>query len=208
MNQKFAGSTAPSFSYNVCVINQPCSAATIIDKLPTGYMQTISIDNTAGKPTAKKIKTILAIGLLVGSLDILSAFADYSIATGRNPTRVLKYIASGIFGKKALTDGASMIATGLLFHFIIAFSFTIFFFWIYPKINILSKNRILTGIAYGIFIWTVMNLLVLPLSNVPPLTFKLGRIVKAVLILIVMIGLPLSFIAYNYFHKKSTETGS
>lgn len=165
-------------------------------------MQTISIDNTSGKPIAKKIKPILAAGLLVGSLDILSAFVDYYIATGKNPTRVLKYIASGIFGKKALADGISMIVAGLLFHFIIAFSFTIFFFWIYPKMKILSKNRIMTGIAYGIFIWTVMNLLVLPLSNVPPFAFKLSRMIKAVLILIVMIGLPLSFIAHNYFHKK------
>jgi hypothetical protein len=165
-------------------------------------MQTISIDNTGTQPSAKKIKTILAAGLLVGGLDILSAFTDYYIATGRNPARVLKFIASGIFGKKALADGTSMIAAGLLFHFIIAFSFTIFFFWIYPKINVLSKNRIMTGIVYGIFIWTVMNLLVLPLSNVPPIPFKSSRIIKAMLILIVMIGLPLSFIAYNYFHKK------
>jgi len=73
-------------------------------------------------------------------------------------------------------------------------------------LRILSRNRILTGIAYGIFIWCIMNFLVLPLSNIPsPITYKVSKVIKATLILIVMIGLPLSFIAYNMFHKKGTE---
>ncbi len=49
------------------------------------------------------------------------------------------------------------------------------------------------------------------LSNTPPLSFKADRIIKAMLILIVMIGLSLSFIANKFFSadklkKKINET--
>lgn len=73
------------------------------------------------------LKLILFSGLLVGSLDILAAFVDYNLATGKNPFVILKFIASGVFRKTALTGNGGMYAWGLFFHFVIAFSFTIFF---------------------------------------------------------------------------------
>jgi hypothetical protein len=145
------------------------------------------------------IKTIILAGLLTGALDIIAALTDYYIATGKKPWAVLKFIASGVFGKKAFSGGGDMIFMGFLFHFIIAFTFTVFFFWLYQKISFLSKNRIITGILYGIFVWTIMNLVVLPLSNTPPLSYTAFKVIKAILILIVMIGLPLSFIAHKCF---------
>jgi len=148
------------------------------------------------------LKTILLAGLCVGTLDILAALADYYISTGKNPGVVLKFIASGVFGRKAFSGGINMILLGLFFHFIIAFSFTVLFFWLYPKIKLLSKNRIATGIVYGIFIWLVMNLIVVPMSQTPPHSHKIEKIIKAILILIVMIGLPLSFIAHRAFARN------
>jgi hypothetical protein len=151
------------------------------------------------------VKIVLFTGLLVSSLDILAAFIDYYIATGRGPAGVLKFIASGVLGRKAFSGGTGVILLGLLFHFIIAFSFTVLFYWLYTRIKFLSVNRILTGILYGIFIWLIMNLLVLPLSNAPHLAMKTQRVVKAILILICMIGLPLSFIMQKYFPFKLKE---
>jgi len=159
-----------------------------MDSIP-GYRQS-NLLSTA-------IKTIILAGLLSGALDIIAALTDYYITTGKKPWAVLKFIASGVFGKKAFSGGGNMIFMGFLFHFIIAFTFTVFFFWLYPKISFLSKNRIITGILYGIFVWTIMNLVILPLSNTPPLTYTTFKVIKAMLILIVMIGLPLSFIAHK-----------
>ncbi len=149
------------------------------------------------------LPTILWTGLLAGTLDISSAFVDYYTATGKNPLWILKYIASGIYGPAALTDpGAGVMALGLFLHYLIAFSFTFFFFWIYPKIPLLAKNRIVTAILYGLFIWMVMNLVVLQLSAAPhaPLN-KLNplKALKGALILITMLGLPLSFSAYKTY---------
>lgn len=159
---------------------------------------------------AKKITVQLIVftGLLVGTLDILSAFIDYYVNTGKNPLNVLLFVASGIFGKAALTEGAGTMVAGLIFHYCIAFSFTIFFFWLYKRITILSVNWILTGVLYGLFIWLVMNLVVVQLSNAPHVAIpamKMVKVVKSLLILIFMIGLPLSFIAHRYL-RGYTQT--
>jgi len=107
--------------------------------------------------------------------------------------------------EKLFSGGTDMILMGLLFHFIIAFSFTMLFYWLYSKLKVMQANRILTGILYGIFIWVVMNRLVLPIANTPSLPFKLDKAVKAMLILICMIGLPLSFIMHKYFSQRGDE---
>ncbi|MBP6826910.1 MAG: hypothetical protein KA165_10175 [Saprospiraceae bacterium] len=147
------------------------------------------------------LKTILFSGLLVGTLDIATALIQYSVQTGKDPLDVLRYIACGVFGSSAFTGGVPMAGWGLFFHFVIAFSFTAFFFFIYPKLGVLAKNRVLTGIFYGLFIWIVMNLGVLPLARIS-YPSHVGRAALGALILICMIGLPLSFIAHRYYRRE------
>jgi hypothetical protein len=149
-------------------------------------------------------KTIVLAGLLVGSLDILAAFSSFYIQTGRSPVVVLKYIASAVFGKKAYAGDAMMPLLGLLFHFIIAFMWTIFFFLIYPRLKFLSQNKILTAVLYGIFIWVIMNRFVVPMSKaaVSP-TFNWKQSLIGASILIIAIGIPLSFLAYRFYHRKA-----
>jgi uncharacterized membrane protein YagU involved in acid resistance len=157
--------------------------------------------------TVKKISlaTILLSGLLVGTLDILSAFVDFYISRGKNPTVILNYIASAAVDKTT-SAGTSGALLGLLFHYVIAFAFTFFFFWLYSKTDLLSKNWIVTGILYGLFIWIIVNQVVLRFTNltVPPIS-KIDpmKALKAALILICMIGLPLSYIA-NRSTKRTT----
>ena len=151
---------------------------------------------------SKLTSSIIRAGLIVGTLDITSAFIYYMIKSGKSDFWVvLKFVASGAFGKSASADGSLMIALGLVFHFIIAFSFTILFFLLYPKLTILSKNRIITGIVYGLFIWAFMNLVVVPLSSVVHRPFKLVGVLINMAILVVLIGIPLSFMANAYYRK-------
>ncbi|MEP6728637.1 MAG: hypothetical protein ABJC98_22630, partial [Bacteroidota bacterium] len=117
------------------------------------------------------------------------------------------YVASGAFGKSVIgSDSAGMMLMGLLFHYIIAFSFTIFFFWLYSRSRLLPANWVLRGFVYGIFIWIIMNLVVVQLSGVPhgPISaMKITKVIKSALILIFMIALPLSFIAHRYSIAKA-----
>jgi hypothetical protein len=150
--------------------------------------------------------SILKAGLVVGTLDILSAFIYVFIKSG-NPhiPGILKFIASGVFGKQATAGGSGMIVAGLLFHYAIAFLFAIFFFRIYPKIKKLFGNKFFLGIVYGIFVWCVMNLIVVPLSHVAHRDFNLANAAINIGILIICIGIPLSFMA-DAFYKKPTAS--
>lgn len=155
------------------------------------------------EPLKKPVTTIMLTGLTAGFLDITAACTQYYIKTGKGPGGVLRYVASGVFGKKAFSGGTAMATWGLFFHFIIAFGLTIFFFWLYPKIEWLGKNRILTGLLYGIFAWLVTNLLIVPLSQAPAAPIVLSKAIIAALILMACIGLPISLmINKHYLYKK------
>lgn len=154
-------------------------------------------------PSLKPVfKTIAWIGLLVGTLDICSAFLQAYIAKGVMPVVVLRFVASGFFGKQAFTGGPMMPVYGLLFHYFIAYSFTAFFFFMYPKMKRMSKNVLATAIAYGIFMQVITNFIILPLSKIPSITFHLDKQLIATGILIIAIGLPLSYIAKRFYYPK------
>lgn len=148
-------------------------------------------------------KAIIVSGCIVGSLDILAAIVDFYISTGKGPAGIFKYIASAIIGDKAFSGGANILIAGILLHYIIAFLFTIFFFFLYQKSKWMSSNKLLAGILYGIFIWVMMNRIVIPLSFTPKLPFVAWKAVKAALILICMIGIPLSFLAARFSNSSN-----
>lgn len=156
-------------------------------------------------PFYYSLKIILLSGFIAGSLDILAAFIDHYINTNKGPEGVLKFIASGVFGSKGFTNNSTMIWFGLLFHFIIALAFTTLFFILYPRVKLLRVNVLLLAMIIGVFIWLVMNLLILPLSNTPKFPFKTESAVKSALILIFMIGLPLS-ITFKRIFKNTSAT--
>ncbi|MFI5171398.1 MAG: hypothetical protein ACHQFW_03365 [Chitinophagales bacterium] len=139
--------------------------------------------------------------LLVGTLDLLSACIHYYIKTGDDPSVILPYIASAIFGASAYQGGLIMYLAGFCLHYLNAFIFTIIFFWLYPKLKFFSKSKILTGILYGLFIWLVMNLIVVPNTRIPHRPWVVESIIINALILIIAIGIPLSIIASNYYKK-------
>ena len=152
----------------------------------------------------KLVLTIFWVGLLAGTLDILAAFTQYYLSYHKNPLRVLLYIASAVFGKKAYTEGHIMYWAGALFHYLIAYAFTLFFFLIYPRLAILSINRFLTGILYGIFTWSVMNLGVLPMARMSSPSFHWPKSLISVGIIIAAIGMPVSYLAYRYYFGIAT----
>ena len=137
----------------------------------------------------------LLAGLLAGTLDITAAGIQYFIKTGKNPSGVLRYVASGAFGPDAFSGNSTMLFWGLLFHFMIAITFSFLFFFLINNIPALSKQKILFAIIYGIFMWATVRYLILPFSQIKPSPFDLKNVVIAVSILIICISIPLTIIA-------------
>ncbi|MBI5857083.1 MAG: hypothetical protein HZB42_05480 [Sphingobacteriales bacterium] len=156
--------------------------------------------------TKKFFKAVLLTGLIAGSLDAIAACIQYYIKTGNNPAKVFRYIASGAFGKEALAKNLyGMAAWGLLFHFLIALSFTLLFFLFYRQIKMLLSDKYLTAVLYGLFVWSVMNLLVVPVTFGKEINVKIPDALIAAGILIIAIGLPVSLMADRYYSKIRTE---
>jgi hypothetical protein len=148
-------------------------------------------------------KRLLITGLIAGTLDILSAYVSIFIKTGHISRRMFQYIAGGALGlKNSLDGGPPIILLGIFFHYFIAFSFTLFFFFLYRKNRVFGLNKYLAALLYGYFIWAVMNLIVLPLSALPPGTITIGNALKDGCILAVMIGLPSALSASAYYDKQ------
>ena len=147
-----------------------------------------------------KFVTVLQTCLLTGTLDALAAILiSYKIP----PAVIFKFIASGWFGREAMSGGTSMVLYGLIFHYLIAALFTITLFWLYPQIIKLVKNKYLVGILYGLAIWVIMNYIVLPMTNIPKSHGHLEFIslLKGISALIICIGLPVALIADNELSK-------
>jgi hypothetical protein len=185
----------------------------------------LSMSTSPGLQQSKSpVPTILLAGFITGTLDACGAMTHYMINShGGNPLKVWCFVASGALGQDTFTkDLASMAVIGLVFHFIIAFCFTLFFFFIFPKIKLLWKNLIVTGLLYGIFVWLVMNLIIVPLSSIPArgklwtmvtntegnrhVVFQLPpnptQMIIGILIIMFCVGLPISLILESIIQEK------
>jgi len=144
----------------------------------------------------------LKSGVIVGLLDGTAACVNAYLQRGVSPLAVFRYVASGAFGTDALKGGTDMVIWGLSFHFFIAISWTFLFYFLYTRIKVLQLNKIYVGISYGVVVWLGMNFIVLPLSNVPPLTYRLVPTIIMIGIHMFVIGLSISLLANQYFSSK------
>jgi hypothetical protein len=144
-------------------------------------------------------RTIILTGLLAGTLDAIAAI----VVSQASPAAVFKFIASGAFGAgKAFSGGDVMIFWGVIFHYFIAFSWTALFFFMYPALPWMRKNKYITGLLYGIFVWIMMNRVVIPLSEIPQRPFNLKGALTGMSILMIAIGLPISILTHRYYLRR------
>lgn len=144
-------------------------------------------------------RTILVAWLVAGTLDILVAVTYYPLTAHVSVERLLQGIASGLLGMQAFAGGVATAALGLLCHYSIALIWTLFFFVVFPRMKILARSLVPTGLAYGLFVGLVMNVVVVPLSRTPKGPFNLTHFLIAVFILLFTIGLPLAEIIGRYY---------
>lgn len=148
-----------------------------------------------------RVRTMWLAWLIVGTLDITAAVIQ-TLINGGNPLMMLKFIASGVFGPAAFAGGNGYAVMGLLFHYIIAGIWTWLFFLLYPRLRFLQENVWVTMIVYGLFVWFIMNRIVLPLSNTPPIPFTVRGALISATILILAIGMPLAMMARRHPWSK------
>ena len=148
----------------------------------------------------KFFKTVLLTGLFVGTTDMVSAFVSVYLQSGRFPEKMFNYIAGGALGlQTALNGGTAAGFLGLFFQCFIAFSFTLLFFMIFPKLKFLAFNKYLIGMLYAVFVNVVMGELILRLTPLPRSPFSLADEFIVWVIFGVVFGIPIVYNAYKYY---------
>jgi uncharacterized membrane protein YagU involved in acid resistance len=117
-------------------------------------------------------QAILTGGAIGGTLDILFAIS-FAVYSGGTAQQLLQTVASGLLGKAAYDGGPSTAALGFILHFLMAFLLAALFVYATRRSQFVTRNPVFAGAVFGIIVFFVMRLVVLPLSAFPhPVTFR------------------------------------
>ena len=142
---------------------------------------------------------LLITGLLAGFLDGAAAVLLFMARGNRNPAVLFRFIASGVYGQAAFTGGIRMAWLGLIVHFLIALSFVAAYFGVCHFVSWPLLHPLAAALVYGLLVWIVMNLLVVPLSRTAHRPFSWAFALVNILILMGAIGVPAAWGARLYF---------
>jgi hypothetical protein len=150
----------------------------------------------------KFFKSVLLTALFVGTTDIVSAFIMVYIKSGKFPEKMFSYIAAGAIGLQAAKNGGIAVGfLGLFFHYFIAFSFTLLFFLLLPRLKFLTYDKYLVGMLYAVFVNEMMEI-ILRFTPLPPDQFNLGEAFIGWIVFGVVFGIPVTYNAYKYYGIK------
>ncbi|HTU66582.1 MAG TPA: hypothetical protein VMF52_11575 [Steroidobacteraceae bacterium] len=137
---------------------------------------------------SRVLPAIFVGGCIAATLDILMAMFTFS-------WRVPRAIAGGFLGPGVFQSESMVIWTfGLVTHFAILCVAAALYYAASRRLVFLRQYALICGLFYGIAIWLVMNLVVLPLSalhNTGPYTY--AGLTQGLLVHMVLVGLPISF---------------
>ena len=152
---------------------------------------------TLSTEKSKAYWSILWGGLIAGTLDITAACIQNTLRGG-SPMRVLRYVAGGLLGPNAFNGGLGTAALGLALHYLIATGATAVYFAASRKLDFLVQRPLVCGPLYGLAVYGFMNLVVLPLSALPKITYTPAGVIPQLFIHMLCIGLPIALIVRRY----------
>jgi hypothetical protein len=144
-------------------------------------------------------RLILIATAVAGTLDILFATL-LTLIYGREPANMLRYVASGPF-PGAKEWGSAGAALGLLVHFSLMAIMAAAFVLATRRLPALVDRPWLAGVGYGLVTYVIMNWIVVPLRFDSPLPPKPISIATQLFAHIVLVGLPIAFIAYRSLRR-------
>jgi len=152
---------------------------------------------------SKALQTILVAGLIAGTLDITAAFlfSGLRATNPHSPIWVLQSVASGLLGADSFKGGWASAALGAACHYLIALTAAAVFYAASRKLPFLVRHAVVSGLLYGIVVYSVMNFVVLPLSAFPfKLSYPPAVLLRSSLIIMVCVGLPIALVVRRRYN--------
>jgi hypothetical protein len=114
------------------------------------------------------------------------------------PLHVWQGVASGLLGERAFRKGWVSGGFGLLLHFVIAFSVATSFVEACLELPFLARAYWISGPLYGVIVFLLMNLAVVPLSARPKRSASSQVIFVQLIVHVLFVGLPIAMAANRF----------
>lgn len=150
------------------------------------------------KRSSGRVRAIVAGGLAAAVLDAVDAVVAYKLAFGMSPLVIYQFVASGLLGKAAYSGGVSTALVGLGVHFLVAFSAATVFVLASERFPGLRRGAVGWGMAFGLVVFTVMNLVVIPLSRIGASVPSLPLLANGLVGHAFLVGLPIALAARRF----------
>jgi len=151
---------------------------------------------TSPPEKSRAVPAIVTGGLIVGILDITSAFITWW-CRGVGPVRGLQGIAAGLLGSQSFQGGVVTAGLGLTIHFFVAFMVVTVFYVGSRTFWFLTRYAVVSGFLYGMAVYLFMYWFVLPYVF-PTFRHSIFNDVLAVVVHMFLIGLPTALIVRRY----------
>ena len=142
------------------------------------------------------VRPIVLGGLIIGIVQfVLQEWIVFSVLQQTPLMAVLQYITSGILGNAAFEGGIATALIGVLIHFFISLVIAGVFILSAERIPLLRRHAIAGALLYGIGVFIVMNMIVIPLSAAPAIPAPtLPWLIEIVVDHMLVVGLPLGIL--------------
>lgn len=154
-------------------------------------------------PHRSPMLAILVGGSIAGALDIAFAIG-FAVFNGSTAIRLLQTVASGLLGDAAYDGGAPVAVLGLVLHFAMSYLIAGLFHAASRRLGWLRRHAVVSGLVFGVLVFLVMRLVVLPLSAFPhPVSFRPLATVADLLSHMLLFGLPISLAVRRFAPVKA-----
>lgn len=109
-------------------------------------------------------RTAVIAGLVAGTIDIGAA----ALINHVGPALILQGIASGLIGMKSYAGGAGTVTLGLALQLVMSIAIAGIYAVAATRLAWLLSRPVSAGLAFGLGVFIVMNLIVVPLSAFGP----------------------------------------
>ncbi|WP_333679046.1 hypothetical protein [Dyella sp.] len=128
--------------------------------------------------------------VVLATADLLFACSFWYALYRVPPMRILQNIAAGLLGKRAFL-GSGTIALGALLHYVIMSVMVSVYYLASRRVDALVEQPWLYGCLYGVGLFVVMNLIVVPLSAVPKTPVPTSWVASSIVVHVI-IGLVIA----------------
>ncbi|MBN9381094.1 MAG: hypothetical protein J0H74_10025 [Chitinophagaceae bacterium] len=161
---------------------------------------TPSLSTTGRRLLRPAIRVLLIAFLVAGTLDITYAIITWGPVFGKiTATQLLQGIAATLTGKSAFEEGTATALLGLAMHYCISLAWTLLYFFIFPHLPFLARNKWTSGVLYGVFVWAAMTLVIVPLVTGRAWHFSTIPFLKSIAPMVLFFGPAIALIINRYY---------